>query len=242
MDDLAHGGIVLNELSGMHNSTSVFASPVSRRDILSRADIAMNLSLSLGGYIGGNESAYWPLIGVKLDLVPTSDLSSFPLLSTNVSFSVRFLSSSVSEEHVVLALHPPIISTSSSLQQWLPTHVSTFRDATLTLKLTLQCPVDDVFTSTIVVEVPCPGSDQSLAAEVKVASIVAQYASMVSFPRTGTAVGRLLSTRSLVICNSDASASVVGLLPLTVQARDEEDDDYLSDARGAVLGNLLINS
>lgn len=87
-------------------------------------------------------------------------------------------------------------------------------------------------------EVLCPRSEQPLAAEVKVASIVAQYASMLSFPSTGTAVGRLLATRSLVMCNSDASASVVGLLPLTVQVCDDEGAS--SDARGAVLGNLLI--
>lgn len=225
-----------NATTGM---VALNAAGISRQNLLASAPLVANLSLTLGGPFRGDDGASdgWSLVGVWLDVL-AADLTAPVLLTASVKFTV--LSSSVvgRDEAVVVVLRPP---NASGVAQWLPTALSAFSAVTLQFRLSLQCPTNVATMQDAVVTVLAPAQVVSLATEVKAASTVAQYSSWLSVPATGVGVGRLSAARGLVTCTLDSTVS--GLLSVPTSAGSCEDSTLGSvadDARGAVLGNLVL--
>lgn len=91
-------------------------------------------------------------------------------------------------------------------------------------------------TNDIEIVIQTPGQVQTLATEVRTATTVAQYSTSIAGPSAGAAVGRIASVRSLVLC-SETTAVVQGMLSLPI---DVCGDSAGADARGAILGNLVL--
>ncbi|CUG88577.1 transmembrane protein, putative [Bodo saltans] len=90
----------------------------------------------------------------------------------------------------------------------------------------------------VTIRVACPGEIQPLASQVKAMGIAAQYVTVVTRTAVSGAVGRVAAVRSLVL----GVSLVQGMLMLSVKACDDEgyDDSVADDARGIVLGNLVL--
>ncbi|CUG89412.1 fibronectin type III domain-containing protein, putative, partial [Bodo saltans] len=242
--------------------TPIVAFPLSRGAVLLNPALALNLSLTLAnsstssiiiinsGDQNDEGDDAWVLDSVVLDVLPTTDSSSFPLLTTTVPFTtVRSTHLVAVNDHrqqfVACVLQPPNVSTSVSAARWLPASLSALQSVTLSFRLVLRCPSDSAITRSIAIQVLSPAEDLPLAEQVKTASSVAQYTSLFAVPAAGGAVGRLSSVRTLVACNGDSV--VTGILPLSIAAAgcgeeydDDDDNTVLASARGAVLGNLVL--
>ncbi|CUI14948.1 Hypothetical protein, putative [Bodo saltans] len=182
---------------------TLLAAPVSRSAVLRNPPLAVNLSFFLGGTIRRGLQDAWRPTRVMLNVLPAD--ASFPLLTAAVPFTTESIVTLYRNETLVLLLYPP---NSKSPPRWLPSSLSTFRDVTLVLQLTIRCPTDESATSDVIGgAVPRAGA---LESEVKSLSIVAQYSALFSVPVIGGAVGRMLSVRHLALC--DGSDVTEGML------------------------------
>ncbi|CUG13641.1 transmembrane protein, putative, partial [Bodo saltans] len=213
-------------------NVSLTSQSLERGILLLPSKFALNLSLQLGGTIRGGPVNGWALVSVLLNVLSTDAL--FPLLTDSLSFTVNSTNVVDREQTLVIVLQPPRFSAKDP--RWLPTSLSTFRTVTLHITLLLRCPTDPNVTSDVIVIVPCPGELQPLASEVKSAGIAAQFLSFFSGLGAGSSVSRLVAVRKLVLCSSDSA--IQGLLPFSLTSCD--DDIVASDARGNVLGNVVL--
>ncbi|CUG88521.1 membrane-associated protein, putative [Bodo saltans] len=213
-------------------STFVSAAPISRAVLLQNLPLGMNLSVSLGGTIrGGPEMDDWTLVSAIINVLAAS--SEFPLVTAVMPFTILFADVVGSQQSLAVALQPP-----NTTNRWVPSSLSTFLEVSLVVTLVLRCPTDPTVTGDVVVEIPCPGEVQALAAEVKAASSVALYSMSLTGPAGGSAVGRFAAVRSLVLCSSSTDKSSVGLLaPLSIYACDDTNVASAA-ARGAIVGNI----
>lgn len=167
----------------------------------------------------------WTLVGVELSVALAYGAA--PLFTATVLFDIVSIDLVVREQFATYVLH--------ASPSWLPTSLSTFQTVSLALRLVLHCPVSTDVTSDVVVVFLSPGQRQQLAAEVKTTTAVAQYSTSIAGPSAGGAVGRVAATRSLVLCSG--TAIVEGMLSLPI---DVCGDNLRADARGAILGNVVL--
>ncbi|CUG89613.1 transmembrane protein, putative [Bodo saltans] len=216
--------------------TSPGAARVSRAVLLRNTPFGANLSLALGGTIRGGPVDGWRIVNVAMDVVPVNSL--LPLLTAVVPFTLMSDAVVGRTQSLAVMIDP---SNATTPPRWLPASLSTFRDVTMVLQLSLRCPIDDAITAIVTVQVPCPGEVQPLASEVKAAGGVAQYSASLAGPVGGGAVARVAAVRSLVQCSGDSV--VEGLLPLVVDACGDDwarGSSVASGARGGILGNFVL--
>ncbi|CUG89773.1 transmembrane protein, putative, partial [Bodo saltans] len=138
------------------------------------------------------------------------------LLSTYLNWSSLEVGESTSSEEVggeeggaswqVLRVSPP----SSG---WLDATTSPVLDRTVSLVVTMACAAPDQAVNNAVarisISIPAPGVARQLASEVKAAGGYSQIASVLAGgASSGSALGRVMATRSIVLC--DAASSVSG--------------------------------
>ncbi|CUG86924.1 membrane-associated protein, putative [Bodo saltans] len=228
------GAMPLTPMTDVGLGNAVRASRLNRSLLLRTAPLVANLSLSLGGTIRGDALDGWELLSVAMDVLLVD--SQFPLLTAAVPFTVLSTKAAGRTQSLVVLFDPP----RETMPRWLPASLSTFRDVTLVLQLSVRCPANGSIIVLVTIVVPCPGEVQPLTSEVSNAASVARYSTSLAGPVTGGAVGRLASVRSLVLCSRDAV--VEGLLPLEVDScgDDGTGGSVASDARGGILGNLVL--
>ncbi|CUG92165.1 membrane-associated protein, putative [Bodo saltans] len=214
------------------NDTSV--APLSRVSLLRSVPLGVNLSLFLGGTIRGGSVDGWGLVRVTVNVLPVAGSSAFPFLTAVVPYTLLSNDIYHRTQQLLLLIFPP---NATAPARWLPTSLSAFTDLTLSLQLSLSCPTEQSITIDVIVEVPCPGEVQPLASEVKIAGRVAQFSSSFVGPAAGSAVGRLTSVRSLVLCSESAVTN--GLMPLEVGTCDSA-GTVATSARGNIVGNLVL--
>jgi hypothetical protein len=201
--------------------------------------LAVNLSLRLSGSVrssGRPLDDAWTLIHANLNVLQDAGGAAVPLLTEAVAFTTAHTTLAWRQQFTTVILSTP--STRHSPPRWLPASLSPFRVVMLAITLVWRCPEDPSITTSVVVQVPCPGDAQPLAAEVKAAGTAAQYSALLAGPALGGAVGRMAAERSLVLCSGGTVAE--GLMPLSVPACSDTRDGLTMAARGAVLGNLAL--
>ncbi|CUE71761.1 transmembrane protein, putative, partial [Bodo saltans] len=115
--------------------------------------------------------------------------------------------------------------------------VSIWKTAAIILDVHMTCGADDAVRVHIVV--PAPGIQQQLAAEVKAAALSSQLIALVAGgASSGAALGRLMATRSMVMCDADGAVGGgvldLGIVPCSVE------DNSNNFARSAVISDAVL--
>lgn len=102
---------------------------------------------------------------------------------------------------------------------------------------------DQVASVAIVVTIPSPSVAPELASEVKTAGRYAQIGSALFSSVAGSAVGRMMATRSLAFCDADSAGG--GLIDFNFEVCGEQQpvtalDAAATIARSAVLSNIAL--
>jgi hypothetical protein len=87
---------------------------------------------------------------------------------------------------------------------WLGLDARVMTDRTLVLRVMVSC--DDWTSMDIVVSVPAPGASRDITGEVKAVVGYSQVASVIAGgASSGSSLGRVMATRSMVMCDADAA-------------------------------------
>lgn len=115
--------------------------------------------------------------------------------------------------------------------------VSLWQPTTIVLDVHMICGADDAVK--VHITVPAPGFPQSFAAEVKAAASSAQFIALAAGGgSSGAALGRLMATRSMVMCDADGAVGG-GVLDLGFVPCSMEDNSN-NVARSAVISNIVL--
>jgi hypothetical protein len=125
---------------------------------------------------------------------------------------------------------------------WVDAATPVLEPRTLVLTVTMIC--DGAAVLVVRVTVPAPGTPRTLAAKVEAAGGYSQIASVLAGgASSGAALGRTMATRSMVLCDADASVSggVVDLGVVVCAAADGRPHQAaLAAARSAVVSNVVL--
>ncbi|CUG93131.1 GP46-like surface antigen, putative, partial [Bodo saltans] len=123
---------------------------------------------------------------------------------------------------------------------WIPSNTPSIMDTSFIVTFTFSCDAGAVLE--MVVTVPAPGNTLSIAGKVEAATRYSQIASVLAGgASSGSALGRVMATRSMVLCDAD-SAVGGGLIDFHfVRICTEDDGDSTRVvARGAVVSNIVV--
>jgi hypothetical protein len=149
-----------------------------------------------------------------------------------------------------VVLQHPVPAANGTQPSWVPGGVGPYVDIALLLEVEFECGAGDpraeggaaVSRRSIVVPVPVAGIPQQLAAEVRASARSVQFGAALAASGGGTAVGRVLATRAVVLCSSgDAAATASGgPLGLVVPSDGCDANSAVPIYRGTVAGNALL--
>ncbi|CUG93980.1 membrane-associated protein, putative [Bodo saltans] len=125
---------------------------------------------------------------------------------------------------------------------WLGAGTPVMTDRTLTLTFDVDCDGEALLA--VVVTVQAPGSLPSLAGEVKAAVGYSQIVSVIAGgASSGSSLGRVMATRSMVMCDADAAVGG-GVVDLGLKLCDDEDGGNIHTgnvaARSAIVSNVVV--
>ncbi|CUI13468.1 GP46-like surface antigen, putative, partial [Bodo saltans] len=180
------------------SAVNLVGSPIERRVLTSSSSSpSIGLNISLLGPL--SSIGYWK-IGNVSSLVNHQLLSYEAVSSNTVSWNAA----------VVLA----------PASGWISASVPLLVGQTFYVNVTLMCYGASMLH--VLVAVPAPGVPQQYAQLVKASSGYAQVASIIAGgASSGSALGRVLATRSMVLCNADAALGG-GVIDLNVNICDIE--------------------
>ncbi|CUG90458.1 transmembrane protein, putative [Bodo saltans] len=122
---------------------------------------------------------------------------------------------------------------------WLDADVPVVQDATINFAITVFC--GEAVMLVIDVSVPVPGIAKQLTAQVTAATRYSQVASVLSGgASSGSALGRVMATRSMVMCSAD-SAVGGGLVDLELSlCSDASSTSGPVAARSGIVSNIVL--
>ncbi|CUG77729.1 GP46-like surface antigen, putative [Bodo saltans] len=119
---------------------------------------------------------------------------------------------------------------------WLDASVSMLADETLDFVVTMLCDGAEILEVSI--SVPAPGVPRVYAEEIATVGRSSQVASAVSTVSSGSALGRMMATRSMVLCDAD-SAVGGGVIDLTLEICGVSGESNVV-ARSAIVSNWVF--
>jgi hypothetical protein len=133
---------------------------------------------------------------------------------------------------------------------WLPTSIAAYADVTLLVDVVLRCGAGDphadggerLLQQRVTIVMAVAGLPQQLAEEVQSSARSAQLLAALVVSGGGTAVGRVMALRAVVMCSSGdaAAAASGGPLGLVVSGGCDDRDGALPAYRGTIVGNLVM--
>ncbi|CUG85883.1 transmembrane protein, putative [Bodo saltans] len=121
---------------------------------------------------------------------------------------------------------------------WIGEAIPLFTDASFSLNLTFSCSVAPTMLNVVFV-VPCTGIHRELAGGVEASAKTVQIVSLFGSGVSGSSLGRLLATRSLVLCDADAALNG-GVIDMGVTICAAASSTNAVVARSAIVSNLLL--
>ncbi|CUF79289.1 transmembrane protein, putative [Bodo saltans] len=119
---------------------------------------------------------------------------------------------------------------------WLGVSTSMLEDGTLEFVILMDCDGAEILEVSI--SVPAPGVPRVYAEEIATVGRSSLVASAVSTVSSGSALGRMMATRSMVLCDAD-SAVGGGVLDLTLEICSVPGESSVV-ARSAIVSNLVF--
>ncbi|CUF72809.1 transmembrane protein, putative [Bodo saltans] len=133
---------------------------------------------------------------------------------------------------LVVLVDPP-----TRIGGWITDSVPLFVDATFSMNLLFSCDVESTLSVTVMIS--STGVPRALAGGVETSAKSTQIISVLSSGSAGSSLGRLLVTRSLILCDAD-SAMHGGVLDLGFVICATESTTGVVAARSAIVSNLLL--
>jgi hypothetical protein len=150
----------------------------------------------------------------------------------------------------ILLSFPPSPDSVARLPLWLPTSIAAYADVTLLVDVVLRCGAGDphadggerLLQQSVTTVVTVAGLPQQLAEEVRSSARSTQLLAALVVSGGGTAVGRVMALRAVVMCSSGDTAAVAsgGPLGLVVSGGCDNGDGALPIYRGTIIGNLIM--
>jgi hypothetical protein len=177
-------------------------------------------------------------------------LLSLPILALNVTFeapasAVRWIVSAVAvsgepvqyvgdstnvDPWVVIVFEAPAAG-------WVEPETPLLTSTTIDVTITLSC--DGGAVVTVMLAIPAPGLSRLYAERVEVAARVAQIASFIAGGGpSGAALGRVMATRSMVMCDADTAIGG-GVLDLGLRTCSTGTPGTIA-ARSAIVSNIIL--
>ncbi|CUG91026.1 GP46-like surface antigen, putative, partial [Bodo saltans] len=120
---------------------------------------------------------------------------------------------------------------------WIADSVPLFVDATFSMNLLFSCDIES--TLSVTVTIPSPGIPRGLEGGVETSAKSTQIISLLSTGGAGSSLGRLLATRSLILCDAD-SAMNGGVVDMGIVICATTSTTGFVAARSAIVSNLLL--
>jgi hypothetical protein len=236
--------VILSSLSGslsLRNTSTVMLELAAKYSTID--SISNHVSGVTFAFLGAGAIDRWTLTGAKADRSPPAivvnlTISAAAQLATGLRVKNVTLNGDVVLQHTypyfgdtwhMVTVAPP------SRYGWVSAPL--MQTTAVSLDVHMTCGALDALQVRIVV--PAPAVVQNLAAEVKAAVSSSLLVTVAAGGATsGAALGRVMVTRSLMLCNADAAIGG-GVLDLGIAPCAAEDNGN-NTARSAVLGNIVL--
>ncbi|CUG91027.1 GP46-like surface antigen, putative, partial [Bodo saltans] len=195
----------------------IVVNAIDRAEILQNPVVRMNISLMTQAF----NTKRWDLANITM---------------TGIG-PLRFTIVNRSDDVVPMRWFVALVNPPKRIGGWITDSVPLFVDATFSMNLIFSCDVES--TLSITVMIPSTGVPRALAGGVETSAKSTQIISLLSTGGAGSSLGRLLATRSLILCDAD-SAMNGGVLDMGIVICATTSTTGVVAARSAIVNNLLL--
>ncbi|CUE76391.1 GP46-like surface antigen, putative [Bodo saltans] len=203
----------------------ITTTPIARSTLVQAPEFVFNLSFTAPA-----NAVRWTVTNVVYQTTPAGSTPNDNNVTLDWSSSSTVANQASTVTSTVLAVQPP-----KETGVWLLSNAGVLVGQTLSLRIAFACGGEEVLV--VELQIPAPGYPQQLASQVEAATRYAQVASaLAGGASSGTALGRVMAIRSMVVCDADASVGG-GVLDFGIQLCPSSAETDV--ARSAVVSNVV---